>query len=439
MTTRTPPDARLRGTGRTLAGLVGDHAGTALLLGWVVLAIAGNIGQWGGDMAALWFAGHFLAAGQPDLVYAAPPGFFGGTPPAWQPLLDAELRGRPAAVVYSYAYPPVWAGLMAPISRELSAQRFLDLAMVANVLMLAGCVLLAERIARPRILSRSAFRCWGVAVLAITLPAQIALAYNQPNILISFLTLACFALLDRHPRLAGGLLGLAAAIKLLPIALCLLFLPRRRFGALAACLATVTALAALSVAWLGWPLHRAFLDQLALASENMVWGYMNPAPRIAVQDLLAHFGLAETFHFDQAWLAFGHPSAPVKAGAEIAALAGTLATALVWRARGAGGQTEMTLGLLALSIGIFLLGPLSWLHYMIVPMLIAPAILARMAPLPATAVLLGAIALDTPAATQLLSLRTFTWVQSAFWTGLCALAVALLLRRDPPRERKPGE
>lgn len=394
-----------------------------------MLTLFGNIGQWGGDMAALWFAGHFLAMGQPDLVYAAPPGFFGGTPPAWQALLDAGLRGRPPASAYPYVYPPVWAGLMAPLSRGLSAQQFLDLAMGANVLMLAGCVLLAERIARPPILSRSAFRCWGAVVLATTLPVQVALAYNQPGILTVFLTLACFALLDRHPRLAGMLLGLAAAIKILPVVLCLLFLPHRRFGALAACLGTAGAVAALSVLWLGWPLHRAFLDQLSLASGNMVWGYVNPSLRIAVQDVLAQAGLAEALRFKGTTLAYGHPSGAVQAAAVALALAATLATALAWRARGAGGQSETTLGLLALSTGMFLLGPLSWIHYMIVPLLIAPAILGRMGPVPAGIVLAGTVLLETPAAAAELALRPFTWMQCTLWAGLCGLAIALLLRR----------
>lgn len=423
----------------TIGRALRERMGTVLLLGWVILAITGNIGAWGGDMAALWFAGHFLAAGQPDLVYAAPPAFFGGTAPEWEPLLHAEVPDNPHAEAFPYIYPPIWAGVMSPIARSLDAQQFLDLTTVLNVLLLAGCVLCAERIARPQTMSSNAFRIWCVAVLSMTLPTILALSFNQPSILIAFLTLACFALLERHPHVAGVLLGLAAAIKLLPVVLCVLFLPRRRFGALASCLATAIALAVLSVSWLGWPLHRAFLDQLALASENMVWGYINPAPRIAVQDLLAHFDRAEALRFDQAWLAFGHPSAPVKAGAGIVALAGTLATALVWRARGAGGQTEMTLGLLALSIGIFLLGPLSWLHYMIVPMLIAPAILDRMAPRPGAAVLAAMICANALPLIAVLPLRPFTWLQCTFWTGLCALAVALLLRRDPPRERKPGE
>ncbi|MBD3788745.1 MAG: DUF2029 domain-containing protein, partial [Sphingomonadales bacterium] len=260
---------------------------------WLVVSFVTHRGLWGSDLAALWFAGQFWAEGLPDLVYAAPPYFFGDTPPEWQSLFAAE-GSYPGREAFPYLYPPLWAALMAPVTEAMPIARFFDLALALSLAMLAGSVLLAERIARPKGMARWVFLGWGLVVLATSTCARASIELLQPSIATAFLTLLSFALLRRYPLAAGAALALAAALKLTPAAFVLLFLIRGQFRAAAGFAVAGGALALASLS-LGWPIHAAFLAQLDHAGGHSIWMMMNPSARVLALYLVDAAGLAHLF------------------------------------------------------------------------------------------------------------------------------------------------
>ncbi|MGD9918176.1 MAG: hypothetical protein AB7U46_09165 [Paenirhodobacter sp.] len=153
-------------------------AALAALALWALWTWAGAQGVWANDLAALWFAGHFAATGQEALIYAAPPEFFGGTPTEWEPL-RASLGAAPQELAFPYVYPPLWAGLIAPLTEHLGPRAFFDAALALQIAMLAASVPLAAQIARPPRLAAPLFTLWGIAVLALTTASTAAVVLNQ--------------------------------------------------------------------------------------------------------------------------------------------------------------------------------------------------------------------------------------------------------------------
>lgn len=343
-----------------------------MLFVWAVWAwwLAANI--WSSDLAALWFAGHFHAIGQDALVYDAPAQFFGGTPPGW---IAAHLAhgGTPAGLSFPYVYPPLWAGLIAPLTGWLEPIAFFRLFLALHVALLAGSVLLAERIARPAGMPRLVFIGWGLAVLTLSAPVRASLYLNQPTIGVTFLVLLAVACLRERPRLAGGVLAVAAAIKLTPLVYALLCVQARRPRALVVLVLGLAALTLASFALMGTGLHQAFLEQLGRAGQNSVWARGNPSLRLLLLDLLPAGEVPGTFVWmpggEAALVALPRWLGPV--AAVVALLIALPAAVLAVRRPGA---AAVTLGLLGLSIGLAVFGPVSWLHYFVLPMLIAPAL-----------------------------------------------------------------
>lgn len=343
----------------------------AALAIWMLWTFLRYHDTWGNDLAALWFAGHFWAAGQPDLIYAAPREFFGGTPPAWEDL-RALYTGNKNELAFPYIYPPLWAGVMGPVAQALSPRGFFEVMLAVHLAMLGGMVLLAERIARPAHLSYGLFIGWGVAALALTTATKAAVVLNQPTVTTAFLVLASFALLRRHAVLAGVVLAVAASLKLTPLVFALLFLQARKPAALFSFALSGAALAAISVLWMGWPLHRAFLDQLHLASQTTVWAMMNPSLRILILDGAGWLGLVDRIDMLAPHTALFGP--PKWVGQIAAALALIIALPGAWLLAHRPGPEATALGLLAVSLGLFLFGPLSWLHYLVLPLPLLPAL-----------------------------------------------------------------
>ncbi|WBL32467.1 glycosyltransferase family 87 protein [Sinirhodobacter sp. HNIBRBA609] len=409
--------------------------GYALLVLWLVWTWGAFQGAWANDLAALWFAGHFHASGQPELIYAAPPLFFGGTPPAWEGL-HATLGLAPDQLAYPYIYPPLWAGLAAPLTRALAPQAFFDLVLTVHLAMIAGSILLAERLARPAFLPFAGFIIWALLVLTQTAPGFALLSLNQPTITVSFFTLLAIWLIRRAPAGAGAVLALAAAIKLTPILFAALFVQARRPRAIVAMVLTGGALALTSVALMGWPLHRAFLAQLDLASDKSVWGMVNPSLRILMLDVASQFGLAEP-------LTQGAGSVTVLimprwTGLLAALLALGIALPVALAARKRHSAHALTLVALGLSVALFLFGPLSWLHYLELPLLLLPALGFGLGRAPTLALLAAMAALNSSELLLRLGplqqgLAIYGWSMVLGWsTALAATFVALI--RQPRGE-----
>lgn len=379
------------------AGLAGGVPADAIVTGILVLAffvLVWPVFRHGNsaDLLAVWSAGLAMEAGASGQVYPPATVPFTMLPP--QPWLDRLRAEGFDGEVYPFLYPPLWAWAMGKLSAVASYDTIRAVASVANPLMLAATVLLAHRIAAPA-MRRSLFVLVGLLLLMLPPVGMIALFQNQPQILVSFLTvLALERALHGQQRAAGVALAVAAAIKLYPVLFALLWLAsgkRRAFGAF--CL-TGAGLAAASVAVAGWPLHETFLHLIAGISRSVLItpiSYTLDAviAQVAMTDSLAFVVSPDDPDIPGAalgWHAMAKPPLMALAGqvAQLAALA-VFARMLMRRP---GPAAEAAIWPLAMTV-LALLGPVSWGYHYIAPVAFAPMIFDRMRPRPATALILG--------------------------------------------------
>ncbi|MGD0631927.1 MAG: glycosyltransferase 87 family protein [Terracidiphilus sp.] len=110
-------------------------------------------------------------------------------------------------------------------------------------------------------------------VLAFGIPLQRNLLFGQFYILLLVLIVAaCWCYVKEHYVLSGALIAVAAACKIFPVLLVVLYLRRRNWRALTAFAVTGAGTAALSIAVFGWNMHRTYLYQVipwALHGEAM--------------------------------------------------------------------------------------------------------------------------------------------------------------------------
>jgi len=110
-------------------------------------------------------------------------------------------------------------------------------------------------------------------VLAFSFPLQRNLQCGQFYIfLLLLIVAACWCYVKEHYVLSGALIAVAAACKIFPVLLILLFVQRRNWRALASFAVTGIGTAALSIAVFGWNMHRTYLQQIlpwALHGEAM--------------------------------------------------------------------------------------------------------------------------------------------------------------------------
>jgi hypothetical protein len=110
-------------------------------------------------------------------------------------------------------------------------------------------------------------------VFALSFPLHRNFLYGQFYVFLLVLIVgACWAYLREYYVLAGALVAVAAACKIFPVLLFLLFLQRRSWRALASGVVTGLATAAVSVAIFGWNLHRTYLQEIlpwALRGEGL--------------------------------------------------------------------------------------------------------------------------------------------------------------------------
>jgi hypothetical protein len=394
------------------------------LTAWAVWAFVRYNAGWGDDLAALWFAGHFAAQGQFELIYSAPPDFFGGTPSEWLPLLDA-LSVDSANAAFPYIYLPLWAGLMAPLTQLISIESFFTVSLILNIVTLAGCVLLAEKVARPPNMPYLGFIAWGIAALTLSLSASVAVMLLQPTIAVVALVLGCFAVLPRRPFIAGFLLALATAIKLSPVVFVLLLLHARARLALLGFAMGLLFLGTVSVALMGGPLHQDFLAQLGRAKASAVWAVLNPSLRVLLEYLAGQIGWLPQVTINPEGTALLRPDPVI--GRLVAAIAVAIALPAVWLVWSRPGAQARTLGLLGMSLGIAVFGPLSWQHYFLLPLLILPALTHRFSPRATLISLLVFLACNSITLNELLASSGISTTSGAFLATYTAVFVACWL------------
>ena len=220
------------------------------------------------DLMASWLAGQFLETGHPEQVYGVAGDYFRMYPPSeWRDFMAREYEYD--GPIFPFLYPPLWAKL----GQVLSGVNFWRLAAVAlaiNTGLLLATVWLAWRACRPTV-NPVLFMGLAIFFLASNHIGSLALFQNQPQILASFLlVLAAERIRAGSSAVAGAALALAAAIKVYPALLALLWLAGRERRAFAWFLSTGMVLGLISVFWAGWPLHSAFIEQIRLISKSVL-------------------------------------------------------------------------------------------------------------------------------------------------------------------------
>lgn len=343
----------------------------ACLIGLAALVVQRMWSAFPPDLSALYMAGWLYAQGNFDLIYAAPPGFFGASPPEWQGFLPGlGLQGQD---VLPYVYPPFWAALLSPAA-ALDPATFFRAAAVAQMAMLAASVALAWRLARG-----FAVPIWGwilisIALIATSFIAYIAIAQLQPQITVTFLTLLAF---DRYgagkSATAGTILAVAAALKLAPAALALIFLLDRDRRAACAFAVAGAALAGASLAFAGPQLHWDFLASMKAASAGLYITAVTYSSEVMLQAAASLTGLAPPMDFAQRNIRIDDTGLVVAALNKFLLLA-----ALVWMLRRTDGlapDRRLPVRLFALWLLISLFGPLGWIHYYLLQLLLLPMLI----------------------------------------------------------------
>ncbi|MCV2869560.1 DUF2029 domain-containing protein [Defluviimonas sp. WL0002] len=407
-----------------------------LLALWFALALIQHWNNPSSDLAPLYMAGHFLAEGRPDLVYAAPPAFFGGTPSAWEPTLAA--MGNPWPHAFPYIYPPIWAKLMSFVTPHIGPVTFTKAVMALHAALMAAGVAVAARIARPAGMRPLIWVLISIALLETSVFSETALHFNQPQITVMFLTLLAFERLQAgRERTAGLLLGVAAAIKILPGVFLLLLLFERRWRAAATFALTVASLVALSFLLAGPALHADFLKAFDRIEGTLPAVPSNASVHVSILLLLEHAGLV-TLPLTDAGAFLSREDFPalplVTWGARLAFLAAlALFARRLWPLEP---RLRLARGLLVLSILIALFSPVGWLHYYVISLLLLPqlAVLAppRIAAL--SLVVFGAISSSTLYIQSVLSFG-LDWTFMNISVAALWFAVLLLVWRFSGKEQ----
>ncbi len=346
--------------------------GVILIAIFTMLLLPKFLGHWAADLAAVYVAGHMIATGQEALVYAASPGFFGDTPELWKPLVR-ELGGA-GQYAFPYIYPPIWAELLAPLTKILTPQQFFNLFGVIHCAALAGSVWLAAKVARPRTMSLLAFLMIALTVGYLTTPVQAAALFNQPTLITTFLTLLMLERLQAgRPVSAGVALAFAAAIKLTPALFILVFLLDRNWRALKA-----FALAGLALALICFALSpRLSLEFLALMPEvsaHSTIARVNASLLPALAALAAAAGWVPAIEMQgNAFLLGPDVYALPMWITLLPKFLLMLCVLATWRIMApAAPELRRTGAALLIALILPLFGPLGWLHYYVLPLLLLP-------------------------------------------------------------------
>lgn len=375
--------------------------GLACLGLWAAMTVAQTWNHWPPDLSALYFAARFFEEGALAEIYASPPGFFGRDQPAsWVAAVAAS--GHAGAQTFPYIYPPIWAALFAPIAANAGPEAFFNGVYLWHVALLAASPVLAYRIMRPA-MGFALFAAISAVLLTTSVISLHALVQNQPQITVAFLTLLAFErLVSGRPVAAGVALGLAAAIKLTPVLLVAVLLAERQWRAAWATLATVSALALASLAVAGPDLHRIYVEQLRVISDQvLVWG-INISLKSALFQISEVLGGQSIALSGNTALRLSAPdwlnvaSALVLSGGAAFILAVTRPLPATQRLR-----NRLIAGNLLLTV----CAPLAWAHHYVAPLLLLPGLVGPRHR-PATFMLVALFGLA-------FANRSFAWLLSA--------------------------
>lgn len=410
----------------------------AMIAAFTVVPFLLFAGQQSPDLMATWLAGHFFGLGAFDQIYPADTTVYTMRPPPdWWPYLLEQGRGGP---VFPYVYPPLWAALASHLTPYASIDGFQFAGRLVNPALLAATVVLALRIAGLggiRLLFSTAL---GLLIMILTLPGAVALLQNQPQILVSFLILAALHADLRGAVLVAGItLALAAAIKIYPALIAILWLATGKYRACAVFAVTGAMLGLVSVALAGWPLHADFLRELRIIKESV----MTTRLTYGIDATVANLWFADKMQFIAAL--DNLPDAPERGWRvlektalwsvlSMAAMVALLGAAALWlRTRG----DTNPLFWPAFLIGLALISPLSWGYHFLPAMAFAPALLFIWGPRTGCALLLAICLPISVFAIDLLASGAVPYVSNQL-AGTLAMTLLGLTLLVTPRPTAPS-
>lgn len=377
------------------------NARSAILIALFVLLCQIIVSRASADLSALWLAGEFLREGRPDLVYPPDTTLFTMLPPP-------EWFARQAARgvdgdVFPYLYPPLWAALAARLGAYVDLSSVLRIAGYLNPVLLAGCVILAHRIARTR-MPQELWLAIGLVALMATLIGYVAVLQDQPQILVAFLTLLAIERSEaRAPAAAGAILALAAALKVFPALIAVIWLFGRNRRAAVWFALFGSALGLFSVLLAGWPLHADFLRMMRVLSGTAI----TTGVSYSIDSVLLQLFTPEAMTF------IANPArAPVPEGiigwhvlpkpilvTATGLILQTVAILIAARALSSSRDTFRRAAIWAAALTcLALAGPVGWSYYYIAPAVFLPLLIVWHGPLRGSViltVLLGAISYPT--------------------------------------------
>lgn len=186
--------------------------------------------------------------------------FDGQVPPDWT--RSSQIEGYHGKHLFPYMYPPIWAALIAPVTKTVTIPEFTRIAYYVNFVLICLSAILSWKIAnRPMPLTVWLFVVY-IYIIA-DMPGLAAIAQDQPHILVVFLMLLGLERLHAgFSLIAGGILAVAAAVKITPVLLILVFVMRKDWRGFWAMTVAGLCMLALSFAIAGPALHIAYLEQL---------------------------------------------------------------------------------------------------------------------------------------------------------------------------------
>lgn len=387
------------------------------------------------DLQATWMAGQVFAAGLTDQVYVGDTAFYTMLPhPEWTARL-ARVGHEGAA--FPFVYPPLWAALSSYVSPHVGFETIKAAAQILNPLLMAGTVWLAVRTARDAPVSPAIMTLVGCVILIASLPGGVALEQNQPQILVGFLIVAAIERARAGaPITAGAALALAAAIKLYPALLIVGWVASGRWRAVAGFAVIGGALAALSLALAGWPLHAAFLAEVDTIRRSIIVTVFT----YGIDPILAQLAFAEDMHVITSpgtemvlrWSVLEKPWA--WSLASTAALLGILAAAF----RTFRSSDDVLVWPILLTLLTFV-SPLAWGYHYLAAMAFLPHLLVRFGMRTGLLALLIAVLPLTLPALQLAS-RAPVWLNAPILIGAAAMlthAVLFAVAIRPARAARP--
>jgi len=329
---------------------------------WSALLGRGPAAQ-GYDLSALLLGARLLEVGRADALYDHDPEWFNRTGPAARSAArETGFPGEPTP----YLQAPLFAVLARPLASRPFPQVLEWWNAAGAAALVTGAFLSALWALRrpPRPLEWLAI----MGVLVVSEPGPYALWLGQTTPFVFALTAGALCVSGRG-ALAGALLVPPAFLKLVPSVVAAAWAGTRRWVAVLSFAGGLAAVALVSLAVAGVPVHRAYLSRLRDVSSLAPAAYNNQSLAAALE--------RRQRPEPEVWLwRRSRPSPSTRVAVAVAALLGT--AAVVHRASRARDHREQVLQAGAL-LGMLLVPGISWSHYFVflIPAGIAAAAAAR--------------------------------------------------------------